>query len=60
MNHFYTRPIPEPKFTGATGAERAAKRVAWMRAKNGDVAATKETRQNFRALFRMARKSVKA
>lgn len=54
-----TRPMPTPKFTGRTGAERAAKREAFFAAKNRPPAATKETRQNFRAMLRKADKMAK-
>lgn len=54
-----TRPRPVPIFEGRTGAERMAKRLAWLARERGDVPPTKETRQNFRAMLRKARKGVK-
>ena len=55
-----TRPMPKPFIVGATGAEREAKRQAWLAARLGPTPPTKETRQNFRAMLRKARKGVKA
>ena len=51
-----TRPRPRPLFIGATGAERAAKREAWYAEQQGAPRPTKETRQNYRAAVRKARK----
>jgi hypothetical protein len=51
-----TRPRPVPVFQGATGAERMAKRLAWLAKERGDTPPTKETRQNYRAALRKARK----
>lgn len=50
-----TRPMPGPRFIGETGAERAKARELWMRDQN-PIPATKETRQNFRAMLRKAKK----
>ena len=53
-----TRPMPGPHFKGATGAERAKARQAWLREHNGETPATKETRQNRRWFMHKARKAI--
>lgn len=54
-----TKPKLHPTFKGETGAERAAKRLAWMRTNSGVVEATRETRQNYRHLLHKAKKGMK-
>jgi hypothetical protein len=55
-----TRPMPEPRHEGKTGAERAAARQEWLRKRNGPAPAVLESRQVLRWFDRKAHKMAKA